>query len=145
MGSAARPREPFLPIAFGIFRSLCLAALCVTSGTTHSGAIERRGAIHLAHWPAAGAALLVRPDLEAVADCDALVEATAAKRGGSGQQHLARNRAGTRDAQIREPALVFPQRDTETRERESIRKLRCAVSIRMLSVWVPKKSRRTAR
>jgi len=36
-------------------------------------------------------------------------------------------------------------RDTETRERESIRKLRCADSIRMLSVWVPKKSRRTAR
>ena len=36
-------------------------------------------------------------------------------------------------------------RDTETRERELIRRLRCAVSIRTLSVWVPKKSRRTVR
>jgi len=36
-------------------------------------------------------------------------------------------------------------RDTDTRERESIRRLRCAVSIRTLSVWVPKKSRRTVR
>ena len=36
-------------------------------------------------------------------------------------------------------------RDTETRERESIRKLRCAVSITTLSVWVPKKSCRTVR
>ena len=31
------------------------------------------------------------------------------------------------------------------RERESMRRLRCAVSIWMLSVWVPKKSRRTVR
>jgi hypothetical protein len=36
-------------------------------------------------------------------------------------------------------------RDTDTRERESIRKFRWADSISMLSVWVPKKSRRTAR
>ena len=47
----------------------------------------------------------------------------------------------TGSARARSSAL----RDTETRERESIRKLRCAVSIRMLSVWVPKKSRRTVR
>ena len=36
-------------------------------------------------------------------------------------------------------------RDTDTRERESIRRLRCGVSISTLSVWVPKKSRRTVR
>ena len=36
-------------------------------------------------------------------------------------------------------------RETETRERESIRKLRCAASISTLSVWVPKKSCRTVR
>jgi hypothetical protein len=36
-------------------------------------------------------------------------------------------------------------RETDTRDLESIRKLRCAVSIRTLSVWVPKKSRRTVR
>ena len=36
-------------------------------------------------------------------------------------------------------------RDTDTLDRESIRKLRCAVSIRMLSVWVPKKSHRVVR
>ena len=36
-------------------------------------------------------------------------------------------------------------RETETRERESIRRLRCDVSITMLSVWVPKKSCRTVR
>ncbi|GLR86746.1 hypothetical protein GCM10007857_34570 [Bradyrhizobium iriomotense] len=36
-------------------------------------------------------------------------------------------------------------RDTDTRERESIRKLRCGASIKILSVRVPKKSRRTLR
>jgi len=36
-------------------------------------------------------------------------------------------------------------RNTETRERESIRRWRCGASITMLSVWVPKKSRRTVR
>ncbi len=36
-------------------------------------------------------------------------------------------------------------RETETRERESIRKLRCAVSISTFSVWVLKKSCRMVR
>jgi hypothetical protein len=36
-------------------------------------------------------------------------------------------------------------RDSETRDLESMRRLRCAVSIRTLSVWVPKKSRLTVR
>jgi hypothetical protein len=36
-------------------------------------------------------------------------------------------------------------RDTDTRDLESIRKLRCAVSISTLSVWVPKKSRLAVR
>ena len=36
-------------------------------------------------------------------------------------------------------------RETDTRDLESIRRLRCAVSISTLSVWVPKKSRRTVR
>ncbi|MHC2327722.1 hypothetical protein ACVI3S_005742 [Bradyrhizobium diazoefficiens] len=36
-------------------------------------------------------------------------------------------------------------RETATRERESMRKLRCAASITTLSVSVPKKSRRILR
>src|ERR1700722_7052962 len=36
-------------------------------------------------------------------------------------------------------------RETETLDRESIRRLRCGVSISTLSVWVPKKSCRTVR
>ncbi|MGY4508249.1 hypothetical protein ACVIN2_001703 [Bradyrhizobium sp. USDA 3650] len=36
-------------------------------------------------------------------------------------------------------------RDTFTRERESMRRVRCAASITTLSVRVPKKSRRTLR
>jgi hypothetical protein len=36
-------------------------------------------------------------------------------------------------------------RETDTRDLESMRKLRCEVSIRMLSVWVPKKSCLTVR
>ncbi|MCP1739533.1 hypothetical protein ACVMHY_006955 [Bradyrhizobium barranii subsp. barranii] len=36
-------------------------------------------------------------------------------------------------------------RETDTRERESMRKFRCAASITTLSVSVPKKSRRTWR
>ncbi|HJX21095.1 MAG TPA: hypothetical protein VJ454_08890, partial [Steroidobacteraceae bacterium] len=36
-------------------------------------------------------------------------------------------------------------RETETRDLESILKLRCAVSISTLSVWVPKKSRLAVR
>jgi len=37
------------------------------------------------------------------------------------------------------------RRETETRDRLSMRRLRCAVSISTLSVWVPKKSWRTVR
>ena len=47
----------------------------------------------------------------------ALVEPTAAQLGGAGQQHRARIGAGEGDAQIRELAFVFPERDGNAGDR----------------------------